>query len=859
MAQQNLGRGNSPIPWSVVDPWSNRMDDDEDDMSSEVSSVAELRVAQLRPASSHLQPSNVEQPPALQQPHYTNIRELERGILDTNFNIPPEGKRSVKHIMTFADFESTRNTDLFMLHAVEFELNQGDTLVFVDLPNIPKETRKMADCDNIAYRSQSFRVHSEKLLATGSTKFADMLGPSYQFRIQRRRKLVNKLPEGIKYVLDLTPPSEGDELVFQMTEASLTPGIMNWWTSYRFHGTEIGLVAGHDDICCCKRQATFYLGFDFDEDDKYDNSGSRKPKTLGCDVLLPPMPLTLLKMKADGKDKLYETPEFRQIPDYCPLRHRNTIIRLLILLEGRDVPIDSAARMWTMVAVAKILDCTSIVRDKVAQWMLHDRNARFIEALPEEALRIGYDLQLQGVTQTAFRILVNEMALEEAATDNGSGKKRARTTVFGRRTGESSDELNNLIQHSARALVERATRINMELESEDLFDRWTIEEWGKLRELQTLLKRKERSGIPDSTAFAHTLNKLDRLMAQLRRTIGHKYSMSAESFGVSSPFLIGMDIDRATYVHPMDFEELEAILGRFNPVQKLLCPFLYHEMGDRCNKHFFTNTYPDISDIRGQSIPSMLGSVEASLDFLMTQFPELLDLPEWQFIVNQDVKETAAPAFRIKVPIVDLFQMEDQVKRALQPLTRSWVRHDIEPPANITRHLLLTLDREEMKFLPLWAGGCDDGTGGVFESHIPSTDMGPNGPGPAYHTGHTIPSAPPSLSDSLMEEISAMKVGSTTTGGSIDVHDSISTVYRGDKVIADDVSIETESFKTAQSDYDGARFTIPADHQDMSEAVNALVEVEDDFDMDMQETPVVSDYESDSDDSVVVINKVGEK
>src|SRR6185312_6068717 len=97
--------------------------------------------------------------------------------------------------------------------------------------------------------------------------------------------------------------------------------------------------------------------------------------------------------------------------------------------------------------------------------------------------------------------------------------------------------------------------------------------------------------------------------------------------------------------------------------------------------------------------------------------------------------------------------------------------HEIEPPANITRHLLLTLDHEEMKFLPLWAGGLNDGTGGVFESRIPSTDMGANGPGPAYHTGHTIPSAPPSISDTLVDDIFAMEVTSTPISGTIDFHD----------------------------------------------------------------------------------------
>lgn len=849
MSQQNQDNASSSIPWAVVDPWSERMETGPEVSSSDVSSVAEILNRPDSPSICIPQPQT-----------YPNVPGLERGILDTNFNIPPEGRRSVKHIMTFADYEATRNTDLFMLHAVGFELNQGDTLVFIDLPNMPKDTRKMADCDNIAYRSQKFRVHSEKLLATGSTKFAEMYRPSYQFRIQRRRKMVNQLPEGVKYVLDLTPPSEGDELVFQMTEASLTPGIMNWWTSYRFHGAEIGLVAGHDDICCCKRQATFYLGFDSDEDDKYDATGARKPKSLGAGVLLPPTPMTLMKLKAEGQDKLFETPEFRQIPDYCPLRHRNSIIRLLILLEGRDVAMDSAARVWTMVAVAKILDCTSVVRDKVAQWMLHDRNARFIEVLPEEALKIGYDLQLQQVTQTAFRILVNEMAIEEAATDYSSLQRRRRTTIFGRRTGECSDELNNLIQHASRALVERVTRLNLELQSQDLFDRWGIEEWAKLRDLEEVLTRKDPSNGTGKKDFKKTLEGLNRVMYHLRRTIDYRYNLSATSFGISSSFLLGMDIDRATYVQPMDFEELERILSEFNPVQKLLCPFIYNDMDDRCSKHFFTNSYPDGGDLGGLSIPGLVDSFQASLDCLISRFPELIDAPEWQCIVDHNVDKKESPITRIKRPIVFLMDMEQQVKKALQPLTRSWVRHDIEPPANITRHLLLTLDREEMKFLPLWAGGLNDGTGGVFESHIPSTDMGPNGPGPAYHTGHTIPSAPPSISESLMEEISAMKVASTATGGSIDVHDSISTVYRPDKVIADDVSIKTESFETAESDYDGARFAVPADHQATGEAVDALVEeVGDDFDLDMQETPVGSDFDSDSDESVVLVKKAVEK
>lgn len=152
------------------------------------------------------------------------------------------------------DIERSRVFELYKLHAVQYEVNKGDTLVIVDYPPPPAQASLRLDCFGTAYGSQEFRVHSEKLLATGSSVFKDMLGPTRQFRTLRRRKLVNKLPEGIKYVLDLTPPQEGDDLVMAMTELSLTPGIIKWWMADKFHGVDSYLVNGHDDICTCMRE-----------------------------------------------------------------------------------------------------------------------------------------------------------------------------------------------------------------------------------------------------------------------------------------------------------------------------------------------------------------------------------------------------------------------------------------------------------------------------------------------------------------------------------------------------------------------------------------------------------------------------
>jgi hypothetical protein len=180
--------------------------------------------------------------------------------------------------------------------------------------------------------------------------------------------------------------------------------------------------------------------------------------------------------------------------------------------------------------------------------------------------------------------------------------------------------------------------------------------------------------------------------------------------------------------------------------------------------------------------------------------------------------------FQFNKPIVSLNHLEAEVKDRLRPITLSWVRRHFEPSLNITRHLLLTLTDNELKYLPLWCGGCDDGTGGVFEDPIPSTDMGPKGPGPGFHTGQTIPSAPASISGSMIEDMDALRVWGSTTGASLNVHDSISTVYRPDHVIAEDKSIASESFTAGGSEYADARFALPAGHQEMGEAVSMLVE-----------------------------------
>ncbi|KAM0205138.1 hypothetical protein ACHAQI_009501 [Fusarium lateritium] len=754
----------------------------------------------------------------------------------TYFNKPTTYyNNTVGKLMPEEEIEETRNFDLYRLHAVRFELNQGDTLVFIDYPT--HNNIGHTDCNGIVYKSQELRVHSDKLLETGSSKFAEMFRPTYQFKIQRRRKMVNKLPEGIKYLLDLTPPSEGDELVFQMTELSLTPAITKWWSSYTMHAVDPLLVTGHADVCTCNRHRTGEASDEEDEGEEEEEGSSEtvqndtdpitgpilnhtRKRMKAKESSIPLHPELALQMKAANDNEVYITPPYRCTPDYCPIRHRNGIVRLLMLIEGKGIILDSAIRVWTMVKIAVIFDCTYILRDRVTQWIMHGQNTTFIEVLPEEALQIAFALQIPQVADSSFRILVNELALKLAA-DEGSYKEPSQTTIFGRKVGELPDELRNLVQHAAQALVDRVSDVDATMRNAELYDFWDIEEWNKLRKIEQLLTEENSPLSQEALASIQLL--MDALVLEVTQT-WDEVMTSPPAYNHET--YSSIDLDRLTYVEPRDFEKAPVIMQFFNPVQMLLCAAPYNDVGAILDRRRWTSVRCKLAGRRHTPYTTLVREATLALCTFLACNPRLAGKPWGQIFHDRPFPVMGMAASSYK-PIVSLNAIELSVKKAVGQITLSWRRNMIEPPLNKTRHLLLTLNDNELKYLPLWCGGCDDGTGGVFEEPIPETSMGANGPGPGYHTGHTIPSTASSISGSIIDDMDALRVWGSTTGASINVHDSISTVYRPDQVIAPDMSIASDSFTAGESEYSNARYDVPADHQAMGEAINMTVETTD--------------------------------
>lgn len=705
------------------------------------------------------------------------------------------------HRLTTAQADIRSKDELLRMHCVAFELREGDTLVFIDYPGIGPSGKTPVDCGGVPFHSQEFRVHSEKLLATGSSKFAEMLQPGYQFRVQRRRKIANKLPEGVKYVLDLTPPSEGDDMVFQMTELSLTPGIIKWWLSYASHSVDFYLVKGHDDCCVCPKVLSSKEPVREPERAEHDiYLDRRNNKKKGFVVKLPPNPRELCELKQSGQRSVTSSPEYYRIPDYCPIRHRNNIMRLLMLIEGKEVTLDSAARMWTLVALSKIWECTSVVASTVSQWLLHGNNSRFIEVLPEESLKIGFALENAQITQCAFQILVTEMAIEEAATP-GSEQSHDPThvTIFGRKKGDVGDELKNLVQHAARALVDRVSRVMARLLHANLFDDWGLPEWDRLTALHEALDGE--SDMDAKIAFEAT--------KKMRQFIRKIVSCDIKDVLIPSGLpcqesYFTINADRASYAEPEDYEMCEDIVKRLNPVQRLLTPFPYRELHKIWDKSLFLERCTYLSETYVDGVTTLDTELATALLRLQQKGPSAISPQSWAVIFETNKSSTGL------APYFNRGALELQLLSELQNITICWVRFGVEPHPNITRHLLLMLQQNELKYLPLWAGGDNDGTGGVFEAALPPAELGPCGPGPAYRTGATVPSAPSSLAGSFVDDMRGLDMRGSSTAASVDVQDSISTVFRPDQVIADDKSIASETFTDDQSAYQEARETVPS-------------------------------------------------
>ncbi|KAF3055909.1 hypothetical protein GL218_07084 [Daldinia childiae] len=664
--------------------------------------------------------------------------------------------------------KAREKSDLTRLLHVHVECNDGDTLVIVNFPS------GYLSCGREEWISKRFCVHSERLLATGSKVFANLLSPKKQARFQKRLELAGEtVPK--KFIIDLTPSTEGDDLAAQLIELSLPPSVTDWWTSKERLGISPYLVSGHDDHCphhdevpidCVKK--TSYI-----------------EQELGLRERLPTIDLGDI-----------ETTKSRNIDDYCPIRHRVNIVRLLLAIEGYDLVLNSASRVYTLTSIAGILDCTRVIRDSVYTWLLEEPNTEFIDINAEVAFKIAWTLEIDSITRAAFRILVVEKALDTLAAQPPAQKDRY--TVFGRPRVDLPDDLQTVVQYAAQRLADRVHQTLAMFKSDQFYDVLEISEYRKFANVGEIIRTAISTGSSPSSGRSTSKTDfirdkiLDRLLdsfstlytklQEYKDKVIQKAMYSEAVYDQQSAY----DRNRRCYVeHPRRIPT-SLITNHFTYAQHLLTPWFWVHLasypidflGPCYLVDFLTLYVDDFNDKLTKATPYLDGG--GSYDELAIRF-HLED-------------------FRI------------ELHAALAKLWTTWTKPELEVPLTRTEHIILALSEDEFQYLPLWAGGLNDGSGGVFQPTVPDADLGPIGPGPAYRTGNTVATDTSSIcqSDKTPGEVSTATLTAGRSVNAVLSNIGPSTVPDGTSVSVSDSRV---SFTPAASTT-GSTATLDRDDSD---------------------------------------------
>lgn len=560
-----------------------------------------------------------------------------------------------------------------MKHMSNLKVEDGDTLVFLD-----SVTGQVDDSDTEAdIYCEPITIRSQSLLKTKSSRFKRMFSPEAQKRIRRKRK-VDTLPEGIHYVLDLTPPVTDDDAVILIASLS-TPPVVRAWAFYK------------EELALPIKQVP---GIDRDE------MGARLGRYLP--------------------------------PEYTVSRHLESISSVLRALEGLPTDLDTACDLWTFFGVANYFECADypIIADRIFAWLHDKHNEFFLKAAPDLCLIIGGAIRSSVLYQRAFSILVGEEALS-IVTPPDAPYRKAGHTIQGRPKYDVDDIDVNRIEYASKALVERITKSYKELVSLAWVDQLPI-----FRELQLctdlrrdiILSPAERREAQEARtrriegleAYKQDMKKrvLAAVNSKLRQghepLCGTTYSSSGEprnmddvymSFDVNQKLMV-RDFWRAlheeSFRKPMLYVSLD---GKAHDPSKWSA-FAYGE-----DEAFMTDpiTGSFVNDDKlGYSHMDLQQIINETIHSSLTPFSNRKEVTEL-FLSN--------PSWFDQQVLIEITDYVTTLALAIEP--PAWTLEDsliIERPVFSTT--LHQLTDGELKYMPIWADGFDDDSGGVFENSV---------------------------------------------------------------------------------------------------------------------------------------------
>ncbi|KAH8700133.1 hypothetical protein BGW36DRAFT_373497 [Talaromyces proteolyticus] len=770
-----------------------------------------------------------------------------------------------------------RHTDKLMsnlrMPLLLFSDDKADTLVYIDAAATEQTKHRWFPLSQANNNIIPHRIHSQKLLSTGSPVLKGLFEPRRQARARRRYGLTQNMPPSIKHVIDLTPALEGDDAVVYMTELSCPMGVRKWAQYQPGWRLPSICVSGKDEVEWLevievespkvepstttspsgkgsKKGSTQGKGNGKEKDNKVKKRPRSPRRILNWEGNLPTLrsepPAQSTKKSADI-DEEDMPPMMKRIPglplDYSPIRHRTCLERILHSLEELDPELDSAPKMWTFFALAKLLGIVEnpLIGDHIVAWLYEGNNPLFVEVNPELAYRMACGLKNTQLCQSSFAILVGEEALSLLNLSmNGLIPRRVAQTMYGR-TRESLDDTElQRIEYASKVFLDRILNTFIQLAGNQM---------GWLE----IIIRKHIKG-PVTPSHEPVINNLisffkdcvrSRICEVLQRQrvpdIDFEYHIATQDNypGLKHQTAIA-DMPYICRILTRTFwkslNSSVSFLGGMDIAKVLL---RYSSLKDMAPE------LPSFKDQECATIPYISpADVQLSLDNFHT-LANGFDSLHWANLStrnysNQRLLEEDAVIY------FDTDRCEADIGFYLGVVASGIIAapNSIGPVNDgvqfHTVDTLISLSEDEFKFLPLWAGGNDDGTGGVFiDNDVPMIEAGGfSTAGPSIHTGY---SAPSEAGDSM---------GSSFD--SIDPDEAVSTVHRASHEATDSYATTVRSaFSTGSSTFELVEEVRGMDIKGEQSGTVSGKDHDIDFDIDTLESDndfYLEDYDDDDDD-----------
>lgn len=435
---------------------------------------------------------------------------------------------------------------------------------------------------------------------------------------------------------------------------------------------------------------------------------------------------------------------------------------------------------------------------------------------PEETLRIGLAINAPILSEPAFCILVNERALEVAG---GQPAREPSRTVFGRRgtsfTGtDTAESTLRMIEHASVKMAERYKAALDRLYSDEALDILLVPEWQVLSALHKRLQTMatvDNALLPVLDACASLMRSIQQMFRSALDTVvncnGDKLPTTL------NPLFLHQDGKFTAARMELTVEHIDDMRAFTVPKVELLA-------------QSFVNIYDSLNRNQRALIPLVWdGLWSMSVHVFPQSRKHLVHIRTIQDEVikardDDNLQASDCPEFEDVVFLPNFHQsLQGSIIEKIQTYVDPLLTKSIGFSYSVTPHMVLALDDEEMNFL---RRGNEEAT---FQEEAPETEMGPSGPGPAYHTGRTNAS----VSDLDFEGL-ALSDGddASTVVGSMAAQDGVSTVYNHRRVQARSVepSVSSEQFTEGSSEYLGAEYALPADHQLRGQTLAQVVQEE---------------------------------